>query len=115
MKYVLTALFAAALLSNTSAQTPDVRVSVVRTVRTASIEPVSADTNTNTTTQVILDKLQQESENSVLYPLVRMSQLAIEKVEGLKDRARVERKAERKQGRIRTNNTKQRTVNPNRA
>jgi hypothetical protein len=97
MKYILTAALVIGLFANASAQQPLVKV--VRAVRT---HPVENETNLH----VILDKLQAETENTVVFPLMQMTKAAFTKVQALKHT---------KHERIRTNNNPKRVVNPNRA
>lgn len=109
MKYVL-ALIAAATIGNTASAQNNYKIQLVRAVHTAAIQPV--EDNDASQVQAVLDRLQMESQNTVIYPLVHMTQLAVQKIEGLKKQA----KLEKKQARIRTNNNgKKKPANPNRA
>ena len=96
MKYILTAALAIGFFATASAQ-QNHQVKVIRTAN--PVIPESGNT------QVILDKLQHESENTVVYPLVRMTQKAVAKAQSIKHA---------KQERIRTNNGK-RVVKSSRA
>ena len=108
MKYVFTIALAAVFFTNASAQNPELQVSLVRLTQTTNVQPTGA-TGTTDQMQAVLDRLQAETENTVIYPLVRMSQLTKAKLDSLNKKQKNE-----KRERIRTNNTK-RTVNPNRA
>lgn len=98
MKYIFTAALALGLFATASAQQGP-HVTVVRSVRSMNI-------NNDSNMQIILDKLQQETENTIVYPLIRMTNMAFAKAQTIKK--------QHKHSRIRTNNTK-RVVNPNRA
>ena len=98
MKYLFTAALALACFATALAQQAPA-LKVVRAVRTAT-------GNHTSHLQTVMDKLQQESEKTVVYPLVRMTNLALAKVESLKK--------EMKRTRIRSHNSK-RVANPNRA
>lgn len=109
MKYVL-ALIAAATIGNSASAQNSYKLQLVRAVHTSSIQPV--EDNDASQMQAVLDRLQIESQNTVIYPLVHMTQLAVNKIEGLKKQA----KLEKKEARIRTNNNgKKKPANPNRA
>src|SRR5689334_5358058 len=94
MKYILTAAFALVLFASASAQQGP-QVSVVRTVKTSYI---ASNNNDTSNMQAILDKLQQESENTVIYPLLHWTKQALVKAQSINNR--------HKFGRIRTNNSK---------
>jgi len=99
MKYILILALALGFLANASAQQgPSVKV-----IR-AAYKP-----NTESNMQMLLDKLQFETENTVVYPLVRMTNNAFAKAKSMKHHKHVKRE------RIRTNNSPKRVMNPNRA
>ena len=96
MKYILSAALLLSVMASANAQH---QVKVVR----AAYVPANETSNM----QMVLDRLQQESQNTVVYPLVAMTKAALTRVQDLK---------KTKKERIRTNNGKpKRTVNPNRA
>ena len=107
MKYVLTIALAAVFFANASAQNPELGVSIVRASRVTNVQPTGISETDRM--QAVLDRLQAETQNTVIHPLLRVSQLAKAKLDSLNQKQK-----KQKRERIRTNNTK-RSVNPNRA
>jgi hypothetical protein len=97
MKYILTTALVLTVLA------ANAQYSQVKVIRTAYAPNVNEASNM----QIVLDKLQQESQNTVVYPLVAMTKAALSKAQSIRKQSKE---------RIRSHNNKpKRAVNPNRA